>query len=340
MAMNASQLPMPASYFMLVLREWGVAPELRQQLLAGFADGDVRTVEVGRQVQQLRVLNSRLPEGWGLKLGSLFDATTHGPVGTAVLSAPTLASALDVIVRFGHVRTPFMRFALERGQGRVRLRFIDSEVLTETDARPLHDATLVGVQSLLKHFLAGDFQGMTIEVDHPEPRYSDEYRVHLKGDIEFGRSETSIVFQSGLLERRSPFDDFDQFQASIRQLQSLAYALDAEEPLLWKVRRIFSADGKPPTLSEAARRLRLSDRTLIRRLADLGTSYRALADTHRRAQAEMLLCDESVPISEVSHRLGYSDLANFGRSCRRWFGVSPGQYRRAERAPKDLPSGR
>jgi len=47
----------------------------------------------------------------------------------------------------------------------------------------------------------------------------------------------------------------------------------------------------------------------------------------------------------VSQSLGYEDAANFGRACRRWFGMAPSRYRRkllatAERAEPTAPSQR
>ena len=334
MPSNISALSMPGSYFALVLREWGSTSELRQALLDGVTDADARTIDVAQQVRQLRALNSLLPAGWGLKLGSLFDAATHGPVGAATLSAPTLADALDVIVRFGHVRTPFMRFTMTRNRQRARLHFIDTDALTDAEAHPLHEATLVGVQSLLKPFFYDGFEGAVIEIDRPRPAYGDSYHDYLKGEIRFDCAETAISFDLALLAKRSLLEDNDQFHGAIRQLQGIAHALDTEDPLIWKIRQIIGLSGDIPSLNMVARRLRLSDRTLIRRLGEGDTSYRALVDAHRRARADILLREGAMPIGEIGYRLGYSDLANFGRSCRRWFGISPAQYRRTNHAPR------
>ena len=325
---------MPGSYFTLVLREWGNTPELRQALLDGVTDADARTIDVAQQVRQLRALNRLLPAGWGLKLGSLFDAGTHGPVGAATLSAPTLGDALNVIVRFGHVRTPFMRFNMTQSRQRARLQFIDTDALTDAEAHPLHEATLAGVQSLLKPFFNDDFEGAIIEIDRPRPAYGDIYRDYLKGEIKFDCAETAISFDLALLTKRSPLEDIDQFHSAIRQLQAIAQSLETEDPLIWKIRQIIALSSDIPSLNTVARQLRLSDRTLIRRLGEQDTSYRALVDAHRRSRADLLLREGVMPIGEIGYRLGYSDLANFGRSCRRWFGISPAQYRRTDHAPR------
>lgn len=322
-------LPMPGSYFALVLREWGNTPELRQALLNGVADSHAQMIDVGQQLKLVRALNSLLPAGWGLKLGALFDASTHGPVGVATSSAQTLADALDVIVRYGHVRTPFMRFNLTKNRQRVRLHFIDTDALTESDALPLHEATLVGVQNLLRPFFYDGFDGVIFEVDQPRPIYGNSYHDYLKGKIEFACPETAISFDTALLANRSPLGDIDQFHAAIRQLLRIAEALDVEDPLIWNIRQIITLSDEIPSLSFVANQLGFSDRTLIRQLGRLNTSYRALVDAHRRTRADVLLLDDRVPIAEVGYRLGYTDLANFGRSCRRWFGMSPGQYRQS-----------
>ena len=76
-----------------------------------------------------------------------------------------------------------------------------------------------------------------------------------------------------------------------------------------------------------ASNLRLSRRTLIRRLGESGTSFRELLDEHRRKSAAELLADPHLTAAEIGDRLGYADAASFGRACRRWFGVGPRAYR-------------
>ena len=46
-------------------------------------------------------------------------------------------------------------------------------------------------------------------------------------------------------------------------------------------------------------------------------------------RAKELLANEDYRIYDVAHELGFQDPASFGRSFKRWFGMTPGAYRSA-----------
>ena len=77
----------------------------------------------------------------------------------------------------------------------------------------------------------------------------------------------------------------------------------------------------------AADALAISARTLSRRLADEGTSFRVLLDDVRREFACALLQDRSLSVGDVAFFLQYSEPAAFHRSFRRWTGQTPRAFR-------------
>ena len=106
-------------------------------------------------------------------------------------------------------------------------------------------------------------------------------------------------------------------------------ALPAAPSFLGDLRRAVADDisGGPPGIDVVARRLGMSDRTLQRRLQDLGASYREVLDEVRRDLALELMRDGELSISEVAARLGYSEASAFRRSFRRWTESSPRRFR-------------
>ena len=83
-----------------------------------------------------------------------------------------------------------------------------------------------------------------------------------------------------------------------------------------------------------ARTLGTSARSLQRRLAVAGISYRQLLDVVRKEAAERYLSDARLSIGEIAYLLGYSEAAAFNRAFKRWRGEGPQAFgRRERRAP-------
>lgn len=72
----------------------------------------------------------------------------------------------------------------------------------------------------------------------------------------------------------------------------------------------------------------LSPSTLRRRLLAEGTSYKALLDQRRAVLAKGYVTQSGRPLLDIAFQLGFSDPSNFFRSFKRWYGVSPGRYRK------------
>jgi AraC-like DNA-binding protein len=82
-----------------------------------------------------------------------------------------------------------------------------------------------------------------------------------------------------------------------------------------------------PRREHIAATLKLSDRTLQRRLQAEGTSFHQLLDDTRRELAQQYLRRPDASLKVVADLLGFEDQSNLFRACKRWFGESPGQYR-------------
>jgi AraC-like DNA-binding protein len=87
--------------------------------------------------------------------------------------------------------------------------------------------------------------------------------------------------------------------------------------------RLLDQQGDYPSLSEMAKDLYMSNRTLIRKLKAQGTSYQMLLDDVRQELAVWYLRQTDMPVEAIAERLGYRDTSNFSRTCKRWFGLTP-----------------
>lgn len=82
-----------------------------------------------------------------------------------------------------------------------------------------------------------------------------------------------------------------------------------------------------PSLVTTANYLCMNERTVRRRLADEGCTYRQIVDKARKERAIALLLNSSIPVDRISDILGYSETASFRHAFRRWTGQSTTEFR-------------
>ncbi|CDO35340.1 MULTISPECIES: AraC family transcriptional regulator [Novosphingobium] len=81
-----------------------------------------------------------------------------------------------------------------------------------------------------------------------------------------------------------------------------------------------------------AAELKLSERSLRRRLTEEGTSFRELLQEARKERARTILSKPGISLAVAAEQLGYSDTAVFSRAFKDWTGVSPGRFLRRPEA--------
>jgi len=252
-----------------------------------------------------------------------------------MLGAPTLEEALQRGIRFLRIVLPAFRIELRRDGARAELILDDAGSLgAERDAA----ARVFAYEWLLRllHGVASWFVGRGLALDavsfpYARPAHAADYALVYTEHSSFDAPLLAARLQANLLElplRRDEAALVGFLDGAPGKITTL-YRRDRE--MVFRVRDILR-DALPQNLSleEVAERLHVSPRTLHRRLEAESTSFRALVDACRRTRASELLQDSKLSIERIGEILGYADPSNFGRSCRRWFGCSPREFRQEQ----------
>lgn len=93
-----------------------------------------------------------------------------------------------------------------------------------------------------------------------------------------------------------------------------------------------SATAQTLSLTQVARWLAVTPRTLQRRLRAEGTTYRAIVHRAAAKRAIRLLSEDAATIVSVAMALGFSEPGSFHRAFKRWTGAPPRVFLRATRA--------
>ncbi|HVH46382.1 MAG TPA: helix-turn-helix domain-containing protein [Labilithrix sp.] len=151
-------------------------------------------------------------------------------------------------------------------------------------------------------------------------------------EIEFGAETTGLTLScsDGSLELPS-FDPMlvvaaEQIASAVLATAPRTGAL--AKAVAAKIEALLPAEVTAEAIASA---MKMSGRTLQRRLEEEGLRFSAVVDEVRERSAKRLLADDALPLAEIAYRLGFSDLAAFSRAFKRWTGMPPGAFRRVPR---------
>lgn len=318
-------LPMSMGYFRLILRSFGDTPERRAAILAGTGVTDEvlgdpsADISLSQQVQQVENLVQLFGDGWVFRAPGLWNPSVHGPLGVACIAAPDLATMMEVVTRFAFVRAPFHGTSLRRGPSWSQVDFELTVPLDERVWRPLIEITLVSMRAGIATMLAAPPTEARFFFACAEPPHAADVRAMLGEDVTYGAPRNGIRFPSAWLALESPFANAALYDAAMGELQVAVRRITAPIALRSRIERLLSAlPAGHLAADEASRYAGVSRRTLVRRLAEAGVSYRQLVDAELQSRAERLLQDRRLSRAQVAEKLGYTDPTSLSRARRRW----------------------
>lgn len=270
-----------------------------------------------------------------MEIGLDSTATNFGTLGLAMMYAENTLECARVIVSYPELCWGHSRIAFVLGEQVMFQSFTMDPYpeLGDVTTAPKVREYLLTVDLTASIRIYADVFGPRhppTEVWLPFPAPDDHRRIsrRLRCPVRYDAPEARIYFQPGILEAKPLLANPLAFRAYERLTAHLARLLRTDVELSEQVRRLLWMSAPPPDRDTVASMLAMSPRTLARKLAAEGTSYAKLQRTVRLARAQEYLGSKDMHLSEVAHRLGFSDATAFSRAFRTWLGESPSTWRR------------
>lgn len=264
----------------------------------------------------------------GLAVGLRQSIGSLGPLSSALLTSPTLRSALAVGIRYHRLSGSL----IELNQSFVG----NGEIYLSINER-YFGATISG-------FVMQEFFGCFSRASRYLCRGNSPFRnvstIFEMADrtpleeafacpVETGARSNEIVMSSEALDY--PLETADAYAHSevIDLLDSLIRATEAQQDFLEQTERALVKSIKtPPSVNALARQLGTSERTLRRRLSEVGTSYSELIEKLRVDHAIQLLHNGKLSVKQISSQVGFTDPRSLRRLMMARVGMSATKLRR------------
>lgn len=262
----------------------------------------------------------------GLRLGTEDRMERYDPIAIAAVSTRSLRDAIGRIGRYKQLTCPEKIELVERGnESAVHFTWL---LAHEDEPAMLVDICFAWILSIARRGTGHSIHPKRVEFQRPEANRAI-YEKYFQCPIKFKAAKNVLVFNQADVDALFLTSNADLLATVAPQLEAeLKQQLmenNFREQVKGTLKRLLA--GERPAIEHVARELRLSKRTLQRRLTDEGITFQQLMEEARRELARHYLLHSSLELNETAYLLGYEDANSFFRAFHEWEGTSPGQWR-------------
>lgn len=279
----------------------------------GFLPGRERLTFLRSQQLLVRAVELTADPDLGLAVGMRQTFASMGLVASAMLASVDLRQAIETAGKYHRIVGSMVEFDAIPLAGAdlrivIRPRFIGSPV-----RRFLMQEALAVIMSSV-HFIKTNPHPV-LQVTTPyKPREPKKLQAFCNCPVLFEQSELSVTFSGKVLDQPNSQSDPFVYAEVIAVLDQVLKTEVADRDLLqWVESRIIRTMPQAEDFAAIAKALGFSERSLRRKLAEAGTSYREVLQQVRLAWAQQLQAEGQHSREQIAYQLGFED----ARSLRR-----------------------
>ncbi|MCC8395903.1 AraC family transcriptional regulator [Paraburkholderia sp. MMS20-SJTR3] len=263
-------------------------------------------------------------------VGSRLHLSAYGMYGYALMSCLSLRDYFRLGVKYHRLATPTLTIEWTEYADEGIWTFPDA--FTSSTSKELNEFLIE--QQFTQHVThLQDVAGRSCPptkacFSYPAPEHAELYPQYLGCPCYFEQPQCELHYDSGILEQRPQL----AHRLTATLLQETCDRLIGQAKTSVGVsgevyQLMMRTPGEFPDMESAAAMLKMTSRTLRRRLEAEGTSFVAIVDDVRCSLATEYLKTTRMSTDDIAMLLGFSDGANFRRALKRWTGKGPNELR-------------
>lgn len=265
----------------------------------------------------------------GFNLGLRSNIAHRGLLALGFVSAQTLGDAVSLSLR--HPVTAGYLLDLDQARQQDRHVVTAAPMFGNADLMPFLSETLFTdiVQRWRLAMQMPAYRPQAVELRHAvAPQLRRVYERYFGCPVRIHAAEYRLVSEASWLDFALPLRSVPTHRLVRELLDELGQdrpgAPSIETAALRALRRFY---GQPAPSARVAAALNVSERTLRRKLADAGTSFRRLLDECRADRSLDLIAEDGVTLKDLAERTGFANVSSLRRAFKRWTGRSMAEYR-------------
>lgn len=263
-----------------------------------------------------------------LRVGAAMRCDEYGAFGLAWKSASNLRGSYERAERYARALTSVSTYEVEPTDGGAFMH-LHRDGERRFGMCLSNEATIASIVSISQQASSEEFRPLAVYFKHPAPDSTADHESHFRCPVSFASERDALLVSKETLSTPNKVGDADIVRFFDTLLEADVSKLDDDRSLGRRVQDRISrslSEGVP-SISDVARHLGMSGRTLQRRLSEQGHSYQKLVDETRRRLAQRFLRQTDYSLAEVAFMTGFAEQSSFTRAFKRWSGQAPRSYR-------------
>lgn len=195
-----------------------------------------------------------------------------------------------------------------------------------------NEATLSATVVVLKAMTETNISPVKVSFKHSSPSDIQHHENAFQCPVLFNQDSYSIVYTTKDLEMRTAKADASINQFLIERVKEETEGIEISPQRISDEVEELIKNALPsgiPGVQEISEYMGMSKRTLTRRLAKHGVSFRDLIQRTQEQEARRLLKNPERSIADIAFETGFSEQSAFNRAFKRWTGQSPLEFRKS-----------
>lgn len=265
---------------------------------------------------------------FGLHFGAGLDPLDAGALGYLAANSPSLRAAIGNYIRYLATTTEGYRARLEE-DGRLARLLVEPADPQAPPGGQCTEFALAATMNACRFVTGRRLTPRAVLMRHPRRAGAEAFRKYFGIPVRFAADSYAIVLDRAQLALPCSSADPRLFRIVKAHCDALLKQSRQAEDFRDEVAHLVGSllPTGTATTAHVAQRLGLSERSLSRRLAGEGTSFRAIVQQQRQRLALRYLDDPQVRPTQIAYLLGYAEPSAFSHAFRRWTGESPAAYR-------------
>jgi len=269
----------------------------------------------------------------GLHTARHISPATFHALGYAALASSTLDEYFQRAARYFRVVTDAGELTYTRTPSHGRLTMLGHPALIASDtagvAWCLIDCFIYTTLRVCGLLYGPSFEVLEIRLQRPAPSQREVFEQVLRHAPIYGCDDNTVLVADDVLRKPLPHANTILARVNEEALSRYLADLNHGDNVSARLKRLLQErlPSGDPSQDELAALLHMTTRSLQRRLAELGTTYRELINQTRHELSLEYLAQRQHSISDIAYLLGFAEVSAFTRAFKRWTGQSPTAWR-------------